>query len=355
ATFTQTYTVEAMPQITVDGLNSAYVVNIADESANATVNVTGTVSGTYQQGDQVTLTVGSSTYTGAVDANGHYSIGVSASALESVSSVTAAVTAHDANNNAATVSTSQAYSVEAMPQITGLTVGGSNELTVGQQQSNDSVVVSGTVTGTFEAGDKVILEVGSNSYTGTVGNDGSFSVNVSAQVLAGASSVTASVTASDATGHTATVTQSDSYVVDPVPVQSHGSDQSQGQNQNQNQNQNASNIATGTTSGSDLSSLVSNQNDVALNVTTNGQGSGTSSTLHINDVVSSGSGDLLQNLAVAGAGSSGTTDGSTSTTGSGTGTPVTPTEPTSGSALMDPELLKSIVAAVTPPPAPGHH
>ncbi|MDE2621908.1 MAG: Ig-like domain-containing protein [Betaproteobacteria bacterium] len=360
ATSTQSYTVEAMPQITVDGLNSSYVVNIADESANATVNVTGTVSGTYQQGDEVTLTVGSGAYTGSVDSTGHYSIGVSASALESANSITASVTAHDSSNNAATVSASQAYSVEALPQITGLTVGGSNEITVGQQQSNDSVAVNGTVTGTFEAGDKVTLEVGSNSFTGTVGSDGSFSISVSAHDLAGASSVTASVTASDSTGHTATATQSDSYVVDPVPVQTQ--DQSQGQvlqSQDQgtsNQTQSQQGIVSGTSSGSDLSGLISSQHDAALNVPTNGgQGAGSSSTLNINDVVSPSSGDLLQNLAVAGPGSSGAADSSASAAGSSLVTPPITPDTTNGSALMDPELLKSIVAAVTPPPPPGHH
>ncbi|MDE2132127.1 MAG: hypothetical protein KGJ15_05120, partial [Betaproteobacteria bacterium] len=254
---------------------------------------------------------------------------------------------------------------ETMPQITGLTVGGSNELTTGQQHSDQSVAVSGTVTGTFEAGDKVTLEVGNNSYTGAVGNDGSFSINVSGKVLAEATSVTASVTASDGAGHTATVSQSDSYVVDQQGQgQNQQGQQGQGQNQHDSQvlEQSAPiqvaaphGIASGTSSGSDLSNLVNNQNDVALNVNPNGQGAGSSSTLHINDVVASGSGDLLQNLAVAGGGSPGTTDGSTSAAGSGTGTPATTPETISGSALMDPELLKSIVAAVTPPPAPGHH
>ncbi|MBU6505753.1 MAG: hypothetical protein KGQ63_08740, partial [Betaproteobacteria bacterium] len=190
-------------------------------------------------------------------------------------------------------------------------------------------------------------------------------INVSGKVLAEATSVTASVTASDGAGHTATVSQSDSYVVDQQGQgQNQQGQQGQGQNQHDSQvlEQSAPiqvaaphGIASGTSSGSDLSSLVSNQNDVALNVSPNGQGSGSSSTLHINDVVSSGSGDLLQNLAVAGVGSPGTTDGSTSAAGSGTGTPATTPETISGSALMDPELLKSIVAAVTPPPAPGHH
>jgi len=210
----QSYSFEAMPQVTIDGLNASYVVNIGEENATATVAVTGTVTGTYQQGDVVTLTVGSQTFTGSVDGSGKYSIGVPGSVLEGSTSIGASVVAHDAQNNSASASSSHAYSVEAMPQITVNPVG---DLNISEENSSTNIAVTGHVSGTFSAHDQVTLAVGDHSYTGTVDANGNYSINVPGNVLAANHSMTATIVASDGQGHTATVDPGSQYSVETLP------------------------------------------------------------------------------------------------------------------------------------------
>jgi hypothetical protein len=214
ATTSQSYSVEAMPQITIDGLNSSYVVNISEENGSANINVTGTVTGTYQQGDVVTLTVGSQTFTGTVNGNGGYNIGVPVSVLEGSTSISASVQAHDSQNNNATATASHDYSVEPLPQITVNPIG---DLNISEENAQTSIAVTGHVTGTFSVNDPVTLSVGDHTYSGSVDASGNYSINVPGNVLADNHSMTASIVATDSQGHTATADPGSQYTVEALP------------------------------------------------------------------------------------------------------------------------------------------
>jgi hypothetical protein len=207
---TQHYTADVTPTITVTvPINN----DVTWSEQSGPVAVTGHVGGTYTVGDMVTLAVGGTTATGAVDASGNYSINVAGSALAANTAVTASLAAHDAANEVSTVSATQSYTADVTPTIT-VAVGANNDVTVGDQKADKEIAVTGVVSGTYETGDQVTLTVGQNTFTGSVDSSGHFSITVSADVLATANSVGASVTAHDAANQAVTATTSQTYLVD---------------------------------------------------------------------------------------------------------------------------------------------
>ncbi|WP_289042566.1 Ig-like domain-containing protein, partial [uncultured Zobellia sp.] len=88
------------------------VLNATEAGGN--VNVTGTVSGDFNSGDTVTLTVNGNDYTGTVDGAGAYSISIPGSELaaDGDTTVDGSVTTTDTAGNVGTATDSQVYSVD---------------------------------------------------------------------------------------------------------------------------------------------------------------------------------------------------------------------------------------------------
>ncbi len=103
--------------ITLNAIAGDDILNAAEAAAN--VAVTGTVGGDAKVGDTVTLTVGSNTYVGAVQAGNTFSIAVPGSVLAAHSNVAASVSVTDSNGNEATASTNRGYSLELNTAPTG--------------------------------------------------------------------------------------------------------------------------------------------------------------------------------------------------------------------------------------------
>ncbi|MDE2354927.1 MAG: Ig-like domain-containing protein, partial [Betaproteobacteria bacterium] len=177
-----------------------------------TVAITGQVTGTFKAGDTVTLSVGGNTFSGSVDAAGHYSIGVPGSALSGNSSVQATIQAHDASGNAQTASTSAAYISDTTP-----TISINMPSQVSWADEAGSVTVSGQVTGTFHSGDTVTLTIGGNTFTTSVNSQGHYSLDISGQAFVGNTSIQASLTAHDTLGNSQTVSTQAGFVAD-IPV-----------------------------------------------------------------------------------------------------------------------------------------
>src|SRR5487761_2385098 len=111
-TATQAYTVDTTPTITV---NVPVNNDVTWTEQGSQVAVTGHVSGTFTAGDIVTLTVGNTSATGAVDGSGNYSINMAGSALAAGTAVAASFTATDSAHQTTTVTATQAYTVDATP------------------------------------------------------------------------------------------------------------------------------------------------------------------------------------------------------------------------------------------------
>src|SRR5262245_13061099 len=257
AAATQSYTVDTvlpMASIALDAVTADNAVNAAEAGGN--VAITGIVGGDVQVGDTVTLTVNGSTYTGAVQAGGTFSIDVAGSdlAADADHAVDASVTTTDAALNSATATDTRSYTVDTVPPTASITLNAitSNNV-VNAAEASGTVAVTGTVGGDVQVGDTVTLTVNGNTYSGLVAS-GAFSINVAGSDLPADAdhTVDASVTITDAAGNSATATNAKSYTVDTtVPT-----------------------IAIDTIAGDNIVSAAEAAADVTISGTTTGVGQG---------------------------------------------------------------------------------
>jgi hypothetical protein len=129
-------------------------------------------------------------------------------------SITASAT--DSAGNASGSSAIAAFTLDTR-NTTAITIDPiTGDNTVTAAEAGQVIAVTGTVTGEAQAGDTVYLTVGGHEYTAAVvDSNGSltYSIDVPGSVLADASSISASVTTTDAAGNIATATDSLAYTV----------------------------------------------------------------------------------------------------------------------------------------------
>jgi len=198
------------------------VINGAEAASSAPIFITGTVSGNHPAGDVVTLTVDGHSYSGVVQANGTYSIGVpgdilAGAAIHNVHVVTVSIS--DSNGDAANASANQSYDVELSAPPISVTVNPLAPLTTAQAASSDAVTITGTVSPNVALGTVVTATVNGHTYTGTVQAGDSFSIGIPGNVLGqtGTGDIHLSVAAVDAAGNTATADADLYYSVNPTP------------------------------------------------------------------------------------------------------------------------------------------
>ncbi|MGL5039806.1 MAG: retention module-containing protein, partial [Aeromonas sp.] len=156
------------PNITPDD-----VINAAEASQD--IPVSGTVSGEFNPGDTVTLTVNGKLFTGQVDANGKFTIEVAGRELVADPDhiIDASVTSTDAAGNSSTVTTTEGYGVDTtLPTITvdvplntndtTPTITGTSDAAAGTTVTivvTDSVGISQTLTTTVQADGRYSVDV----------------------------------------------------------------------------------------------------------------------------------------------------------------------------------------------------
>ncbi|RIY38673.1 beta strand repeat-containing protein, partial [Neopusillimonas maritima] len=212
ASTSQGYTVdtEIDASITVDDITSDNVINAAESGGDVTL--TGTVGGDVQDGDTVTVTIGTNEYTATVE-NGAWSVSVPGSVLAENSTVSASVSTTDAAGNSTSASTSQGYTVDTEIDASITVDDITSDNVVNAAESGGDVTVSGSVGGDVQDGDTVTVTVNGQTYTTQVA-DGAWSVDVAGSELAADSAVNVSVTTTDAAGNSATATAEHTYNVD---------------------------------------------------------------------------------------------------------------------------------------------
>lgn len=213
--------------ISVDPVTPDNIINKLE--ANGRVIVTGTVGGSAHAGDTVTLMVGNAVIgTGIVDANGHYGIEVLGSAVAG-QTLTALVNGSDAAGNAYAATTEHAVGVDlvAVAEITIGIIAVDDVINAGEA-AQACLTISGTVGGDVKAGDVVTLSVNGHSYTTNVVDLGGgalgYSKDVATSDLLADYNITASVTATDAAGNSATATDTHSVSVQEYLVAGGGGD-----------------------------------------------------------------------------------------------------------------------------------
>ncbi|MGP2449936.1 Ig-like domain-containing protein, partial [Pantoea stewartii subsp. indologenes] len=227
ATTTETITVEA--PVTSPGDPTVTLApfagdNILDNAEKATDQTVSGITANVEPGQTVTVTLGGQTYTATVGQDGSWSVTVPAAALQALAAGTTTIEATVSNAAGTAATQTQAITVEAPvtspgdPTVTLAPFAGDNILDNAEKATDQTV--SG-ITANVEPGQTVTVTLGGQTYTATVGQDGSWSVTVPAAALQAlaAGTTTIEATVSNAAGTAATQTQA---ITVEAPVTSPG-------------------------------------------------------------------------------------------------------------------------------------
>nr|WP_240004743.1 Ig-like domain-containing protein [Pectobacterium carotovorum] len=210
-------TVAPVASISIDNVTSDNVIN-ASESGQ-TITVTGKVDNDVKAGDTVTVKVGTETYQTTVNTDGKtWSVNVPGAVLAANGDVSATVTTRDTAGNATTANTSHTYGVDTVAPVASISIDNvTSDNVINASESGQTIAVTGQVGNEVQAGDAVIVKVGTETYQTTVNTDGkTWSVNVPGSVLAANGDVSASVTTRDTAGNVTTANTTHTYGVDTV-------------------------------------------------------------------------------------------------------------------------------------------
>ncbi|HEB06526.1 MAG TPA: Ig-like domain-containing protein, partial [Halomonas sp.] len=149
----------------------------------------------------VTLTVGGQAFTGLVGEDLTFAIDVPGSLLADNDTISAEVTGTDDAGNDYSAETNHGYDVnlDASATITLDTIAGDD--VINGTEAEGDITITGTVGGDARQGDTVTLTVGGATFTGTVGEDLTFAIDVPGSLLADNDTISAEVTGTDDAGN----------------------------------------------------------------------------------------------------------------------------------------------------------
>ena len=209
-----------VPTLSLSSITSDNVINAGE--SNSAVIVSGVVGGDFAIDDTVTVTVDGHNFTDTVDGSGAYSVSIAGTLLADNTLVSASVTTTEASGNTGTADASRSYTVDTIDPVPDIALDNvTADNIVNASEAASTINITGVVSQDFNTGDAVVLVVGADSYAGSAGADGRFSIGVPGSVLESQNMISASVNTSDAAGNTGTASDNLSYTVDTVlPVAS---------------------------------------------------------------------------------------------------------------------------------------
>ncbi|WP_305812674.1 retention module-containing protein [Photobacterium leiognathi] len=220
ATDTESYEVTIEAKVTIETIAGDGVVN--QEESEGKVPVTGTVGGDVKEGDTVTITVNGKDYTTTVGKDGSWTVDVDGSDLveNGDNPIHATVTTCDGAGHCATADNDKGYDIDTdiNAQITIDSISQDDVVTAAESHSPQTI--TGTVGGDVKAGDivTVILDGKEIGKATVVNNNGKleWSLDVDGKTLlqAGVDTVSATVTATDDAGNSATANTTHDYTID---------------------------------------------------------------------------------------------------------------------------------------------
>ncbi|WLI76284.1 Ig-like domain-containing protein [Kosakonia sp. H02] len=192
------------------------LLNVADSLVSQTIS--GVASGA-PLGSTVEVTLGAKVFTGVVNASGGFSIGLTpailATLVDGTFTPSIKITTPEGNTSTSTGGP-VIIGVKNLPTVAITSLFG-NDGFLNQTEALAAQTISGTVSGLTSG--SVTVTVGGTSYQAPVGNNGTWSLALSAGTLASIADGTLSVTASvtDAVGNTVTGNQLVNAIVQAVP------------------------------------------------------------------------------------------------------------------------------------------
>ncbi len=216
------YTIDTDIPVVTLVLNDITADNtINANEASGSITITGTVTGDYNTGDTVSLTINGNTYPSTLNAAGEFTTIVSGSdlALDPDTTVAGSITSSDAAGNEGTALHDKVYSIATSLPNPVLTI---NDITadnlVNASEAAGNITITGTVSGDFNSGDTVSLAINGITTTGTINSSGIFSIVVVGTDLVNDADTTVngSVSTTDTAGNTGMATTTKSYTVDVI-------------------------------------------------------------------------------------------------------------------------------------------
>ncbi|MGS6195665.1 Ig-like domain-containing protein, partial [Enterobacter hormaechei] len=185
-----------LPSVSFNAISDDNVLNAVEKGQDLSVSGT---SANLAEGTVVTVTLNGKNYTATTAADGTWSLTVPAADLAGLGQASYILNATATNGVGNSVSSSANLLVDtALPTVTINTVAGDNVINAAEVAAGQTL--SGTVANA-EAGNTVTVTIGGHSYTATVQNNLSWSVNVPSDVLTALGNGSLSVTATVTNGH----------------------------------------------------------------------------------------------------------------------------------------------------------
>ena len=196
-TGTHSVTVDTgLPSVAFNAISGDNVLNAVEKGQDLSVSGT---SANLAEGTVVTVTLNGKNYTATTAADGTWILAVPAADLAGLGQANYTLNATATNGVGNSVSNTANLLVDtALPTVTINTVAGDNVINAAEVAAGQTL--SGTVANA-EAGNIVTVTIGDNSYTATVQNDLTWSVNVPSDVLTALGNGSLSVTATVTNGH----------------------------------------------------------------------------------------------------------------------------------------------------------
>lgn len=203
ATTTHEYSVDsAAPTVTINTIASDNIINASEAAAGVTVSGTSTA----EAGQTLTVTLNGTTYQTTVQADGNWSLTLSASDLTALANngYTLTATVSDLAGNHGSASKGVTVDTTA-PVISFNTVAGDD--VINNVEHTQAQIISGTATGAV-AGDRLVVTIAGQQYVTSTDASGNWSVGVPASVISGLAdgTVTISATITDSAGNSSTQT-----------------------------------------------------------------------------------------------------------------------------------------------------
>ncbi|MBL5946801.1 Ig-like domain-containing protein [Enterobacter asburiae] len=185
-----------LPSVAFNAISDDNVLNAVEKGQDLSVSGT---SANLAEGTVVTVTLNGKNYTATTAADGTWSLTVPAADLAGLGQANYTLNATATNGVGNSVSNTANLLVDtALPTVTINTVAGDNVINAAEVAAGQTL--SGTVANA-EADNTVTVTLGGNSYTATVQNDLTWSVNVPSDVLTALGNGNLSVTATVTNGH----------------------------------------------------------------------------------------------------------------------------------------------------------
>jgi hypothetical protein len=185
-----------LPSVAFNAISDDNVLNAVEKGQDLSVSGT---SANLAEGTVVTVTLNGKNYTATTASDGTWSLTVPAADLAGLGQANYTLNATATNGVGNSVSNTANLLVDtALPTVTINTVAGDNVINAAEVAAGQTL--SGTVANA-EAGNTVTVTLGGNSYTATVQNDLTWSVNVPSDVLTALGNGSLSVTATVTNGH----------------------------------------------------------------------------------------------------------------------------------------------------------